>query len=78
MELRSVIKKKINLFKFKIFNIIVAILQLSNIILEECSEEFPFLRNGIYANDCGEDVYNLNECGINNSIIKRNRQTLST
>ena len=70
MELKSIIKKKLNFFKFKILNIIIFILHLSNIILEECSEEFPFLRNGIYANDCGEDVYNLNECGINNSIIK--------
>ena len=70
MVLKSVIKKKTNLFKFKCFNIIIVILQLSNIILEECPKHSPFLKNGECTNECDGAIYNSNECQISNSIIK--------
>ena len=70
MELKSTNKKKLYFFKIKSFNFIIFILQLSNIILEECPKHIPFLQNGICKKECDGAIYNSNECEISNSIIK--------
>ena len=67
-----IIPKKILsiILNFKSFNLIIFILQFSNVILQDCPKEFPFRKNGSCTNICEEAIYNSTNCKINNSIIK--------